>query len=1010
LIEQLFSVGWFTSGAHRKESVVRGCLPKFIICLIGIGLILSPSLVRPARAQLISDTSSTTSESIDLRGPRAQTWSAGNDNIIRLEGPVTIAAEHTLITADNAVVWLTPIPNALLGEQQVDIALVGHANLQQDSITRSGDSLFVTLNVRGAIRLTVADRQSIDMSSSALYQAASLIRPADHFAPGTAPSGAAILSQQLAAATQPLPPPTTQKLPNQPLQFTSDHFESTQTAEGKVAFVLTGNVTIYQSRAKGDFLECQCDRAVLFTPRNSVRGMTESNKVQAAEEAVTAAYLEGDVRLTYTPAPPAQLPFQTPAKPKGEQRLTGDRVYYDFTTDRAVLTDAILHTVDPSINIPMVVRAQLLQQMSVGEYQTHKVELTTSQFVVPSYSIKAQNAYVRMVDTGDPRYGVETQYVAHDATLRAYGVPYLYFPTLTGKLTQRGSTLRSIYTESNSRFGTGVRSTWGFFETFGILPPDDLDAQYHLDYLSGRGFGTGLDGSYEGGFIDETTKLPWDFQGKFTSYFVADHGVDRLGADRGVVDPDRNYRGDFLWEHQHFFPDDWQAQIRLGYATDPTFLEEWYQNQFDTAQPYDASVYLKHQHDTEAFTFLTEVPTRRFITNGDEEQEQTQVLKYPEIGYQRIGDSLGDDNFTFFSQNSLSALSFKPSDVPLADLGFVRGETPGLPSYSETGETERTNIRGDSRQEVDYPVQLGQFKMVPFIFGRYTGYTESPQNKDQNRFFGGTGVRMSTDFWKVDDTAESDLWDIHRMRHIIEPQLTLFTSGSTVPRQDIYDYDEDTDKLNDVTGAQLALDQTWQTKRGGAGQFRSVDFFTLNVEANLFTHQPSSALLNPVDFRGLFFPSEPEISIPRNSINADSLWRVSDTTAILGDEEYNLDHNTLATASIGAAFQRDVRLAYFLGLRYIGDINSTVATAAVNYQLSLRYSISASESIDVASQKSEDSSLYITRHFDRFFGFFELYYDQINQQSGFRIGVIPEGVAKGVSSDQVGSALGGNPQ
>jgi len=979
---------------------VPSCGLKFIICIAAVFCTLFGLAGESARGQIITDTSNATSETIDLRGSRAQTWSNGTDNIIRLEGPVSITADHTQITADNAVIWLTPVPDSILGEQQVDISLLGNANLQQDSITRSGDQLFVTLNVRGAIHLTVADRVTEDQSDSPLYQAASLLRPADHFPPGTAPVGSGLLQQPL--ATQPTTAPTTQKLPKAPMSFRAEHFESIETPDNKVAFVLSGGVVLFQSRVTGDFIECQADRAVLFTPRSSLRGMTESTKYEAAEEAVESAYLEGDVRINYTPAPP-----KTPLdKPKGEQRLTGNRIYYDFTTDRAVLTDAVVHTIDPTINIPVVVRARLLQQMSLGEYKAKHVELTTSEFATPSYSINAENAYVRMVDTGDPRYGVDTQYVAHDATIRAYNVPFLLFPTLSGSITQRGMALRALYTESSSRFGTGVRSTWGLFESFGILPPEDLDLQYHLDYLSSRGFGTGMDGTYEGGFIDETTKQPWDFQGKFTSYFVDDHGVDRLGSDRGIVTPDRDLRGDLLWEHQHFFPDDWQAQVRLGYVSDPTFLEEWNQNEFDTSQPFDASIYLKHQHDTEALTFLTEAPTRRFITNADESQEQVQVEKYPEIGYKRIGDSFADDQLTFYSENSVAALSFRPADVPLVDLGFIHGETPGLPSYGETGISEKTDYRGDTRQEVDYPLALGPFKAMPYVFGRYTGYSESPEDKDQNRVFGGTGIRINTAFWRVDDSAYSELFDIHRLRHVIEPELNLFTSASSVNRDDIYDYEEDVDKLNDVTGAQLALHQTWQTKRGGAGQFRSVDLFTFNIEANLFSHQPSSALLDPDGFRGLFFPSEPELSIPRNSINADSLWRVSDTTAILADEEYNLDKNELATASIGAAVQRDVRLAYFVGLRYIGQINSTVASVAADYQLSLRYNIAFSESVDVSTQKSEDSSVTLTRHFDRFFASLTIYYDQINQQEGFRFGFIPEGVGKGVSTDQVSNALG----
>jgi hypothetical protein len=105
----------------------------------------------------------------------------------------------------------------------------------------------------------------------------------------------------------------------------------------------------------------------------------------------------------------------------------------------------------------------------------------------------------------------------------------------------------------------------------------------------------------------------------------------------------------------------------------------------------------------------------------------------------------------------------------------------------------------------------------------------------------------------------------------------------------------------------VALHQRWQTKRGGAARFRGVDFFTLNVEGNFFFNQPSDTILTPTGFRGLYFTSLPETSVPRNSINADALWRVSDTTALLADTQYNLDENQLATSSIGLAVQREPR-------------------------------------------------------------------------------------------------------
>ncbi len=974
---------------------------KIAVLLAAIGAVLPILSPAPTLAQIAAETTNPVSESLDIRTGKAFTWADATSNIAQLTGPVVINADHTRITADNVVMWLTLVPNSVLGEQDVDLSLIGHATVQQQDNTRSGDQMFVTLRIRGSIRLTADDRLTQDQSASQLYKDASLLRPADRFPMGTLPPGSELL--QHPDTTQPTTAPTTRPFVSAPVAFRAANLETIETADNKVAFVLTGGVTLFQNRETGEFMECQADRAVLFTPRSSLRGMAEGPKPEATEQEIESAYLEGDVRITFTPGPP-----QPGDKPKGEQRLAGNRIFYDFTTDRAVMTDAIVHTLDPKINIPMIVRAGLVRQMSVGEYQANKVELSTSSFATPSYSIKADRAYVRQADTGDPRYGVETQYVAHDATFRSYGVPYFYLPTVSGTMTQKGSALRSIYTESNSRNGTGIRSTWGLFETIGAIPPEDLDMAFHANYLSQRGPGTGLDAKYQGGFIDDTTKQPWDFEGKLSSDLMFDDGKDKVGGDRASVDPERELRGRILWEHQHFFPDDWQAQLRLGYSSDPTFLEEWYKGEFDTQQPQDASLYLKHQKDTEAFTLLAEAPTRKFITNADELQEQSQVAVYPELGYHRIGDSLLDDRLTFFSEDSLAALHFVKTNTPLSELGFRKGQEPGLPSYGETGENDDTTLRADTRDEVDYPFSAGQFKVVPYVFGRYTGYNDSPQNDNKQRLFAGTGVRINTAFWRVDDSAESNFFDIHRLRHVIEPEINLFTSATSVDRSRLFDYEEQVDKVNDISAAQFAIHQSWQTKRGGAGQWRSVDVFTLNVEANLFSNKPPDTLNDPKGFRGLFFPTAPELSIPRNSINADALWRLSDETAILADEEYNLDQKELATASVGVAVERDPRMGYFLGVRYIGQLNSTVASVGASYQISARYTVAGNESIDLASRRSEDSSFTLIRHFDRFFASFTVYFDQINNQSGFRFGFVPEGVRKGVSTDEIANVAGVN--
>ena len=113
------------------------------------------------------------------------------------------------------------------------------------------------------------------------------------------------------------------------------------------------------------------------------------------EDAVTSAYLEGDVRIIHTP----------PAEKGAEQRLTGNRVYYDFTTDRAVLTQAVVHSYDVKSNTPIIIRAEIIRQLSEGEFTAEQGRTDDQQFPTPSFGIGMQKAYVRTIDTGDPQYG-----------------------------------------------------------------------------------------------------------------------------------------------------------------------------------------------------------------------------------------------------------------------------------------------------------------------------------------------------------------------------------------------------------------------------------------------------------------------------------------------------------------------------------------------------------------------------------------------------------------------------
>src|SRR5258705_124177 len=177
---------------------------------------------------------------------------------------------------------------------------------------------------------------------------------------------------------------------------------------------------------------------------------------------------------------------------------------------------------------------------------------------------------------------------------------------------------------------------------------------------------------------------------------------------------------------------------------------------------------------------------------------------------------------------------------------------------------------------------------------------------------------MTTAFWKVDDTVHSDLFDLQRLRHVIEPQLNFYAGAQSQDREDIFIYDEPIDAVNGITVASVAINQRWQTKRGGPGKWRSVDVFTLNTEANFFINPPPDRELDPENFRGQFFMSQPETSIPRDSLNVDAEWNLSDFVQLTGGVEYNLAKGTFATANTMLHVDHSPRLRYNMGWRHLG--------------------------------------------------------------------------------------------
>ena len=94
-------------------------------------------------------------------------------------------------------------------------------------------------------------------------------------------------------------------------------------------------------------------------------------------------------------------------------------------------------------------------------------------------------------------------------------------------------------------------------------------------------------------------------------------------------------------------------------------------------------------------------------------------------------------------------------------LGWERdtGTVAGTPYDTREGLVAAT------RHEIDFPLQLGAIKVVPYALGEVAYWQQDVTGADLTRAYGQTGVRASLPLWKADPAVQSILLNLNGMAH-----------------------------------------------------------------------------------------------------------------------------------------------------------------------------------------------------------------------------------------------------
>jgi hypothetical protein len=711
---------------------------------------------------------------------------------------------------------------------------------------------------------------------------------------------------------------------------------------------------------------------------------------------------------------------------QGARILYAERMYYNIQSRTGTILNAEILSPAPNYEGMLRLKSDVVQQTGRDTFIAKNTFITSSRMGEPGYRLQAGDIFFEdisspLVDpmtgqpvtdlmTGQPELEHKRRATSSNNFLFVGPVPVFYWPVLSSNLEESAYYIRRARAKYDQVYGMQILTTWSGYELLGWRdPPAGTDLELSFDYLGLRGFGHGGNFTYNRQSIFD---IPGQTGGLLDYWGIQDHGTDNLGVDRSSLAPEKNYRFRLLWQHRQMLPEDFQLSAEVGYISDRNFLQSFYEPEWDMLKDESTGLELKQTRENRSLSLSLDARLNNFFT-------ETEWL--PRGDHFWLGQPLLNDTFTWYEHSSAGFARFKPAnlptnpqDQPFEYLAWETNTPPNAPvRYGQVLST---------RQEIDWPFQVGSVKVVPYALGELANWGQDLDGAGLSRAYGQAGVRASLPIWSVDPTIKSDLFNVNGIAHkvVFEAELAfadanqnynslplynplddnsveaerqrfiVYNFGGAIPPQ----FDErgyairtgmgswvtapSTEVVDDLAVVRLGARQRWQTKRGTPGNEHVIDWITLDSNISLF---PDPNRDNFGQVAGLW--------------DYDFRWHVGDRLTLLSDGIFDFFDQGQKTFSVGGFLSRPPRGNFYLGFRQVeGPIDSRVITLSYTYWMSPKWISTFGTSFDFGQEGNIGQSVSVTRIGESFLVNLGFSVDPSRNSYGFGFSIEPRFLPK----------------